>query len=180
MIRTRLVEVAPEAQRRPDVGDDGAPRLLCRRDGHSPPPVRSGRAKQGGDGELRSLRDERLDRRDAQHHGVPYDIVHFVALEDRLHEREMDARFARRIDARHELHANVAAGRADHTRHELAPPSVEHRDRVPGADAKNTPQVFRFLLRQHRRLVAGIDLRSEKPVHGRIIRVRSARCEVRG
>ena len=56
------------------------------------------------------LRDDRLNRRDAQHHRVADDVVHLVAFEHRLRERQRHGRLGRRLDARQQLHAHVAAG----------------------------------------------------------------------
>ena len=45
-------------------------------------------ADERGDGRLGPLRHDRLNRGDAQHHGVADDVVHLVRLEHGLHERQ--------------------------------------------------------------------------------------------
>ena len=58
---------------------------------------------------FRPLRHDRLNRGDAEHHRVADDVVHLVAFEDGLRERQRDGRLGGRLDARQQLHAHVAA-----------------------------------------------------------------------
>ena len=94
-------------------GSDRAARLLHRRQRDAPPAIEpralaSARRRSSS----RALRHDRLNRRDAEHHRVADDVVHLVALEDRLRERQRDRRLGGRLDARQQLHAHVAARRA--------------------------------------------------------------------
>ena len=122
------------------------------------------------DRHLRPLRDERLHGDDSQHHRVADHLVHLVALEDRLAERDGDGGFGRRLDARHELHPHVAPHGAGDTREKLVASSVEHRDGVADAQPQDARQVLRFLARQRNGLVAGIERGRKEPMHAVIIR----------
>ena len=94
-------------------------------------------------------------------------------------ERQRDARFGRRLDARHDLHPHVAAQRARHARHELVPAAVEHRHRVADAEPQHARQVLRFVARQRDGLVAGIERRRVEAMHGSDYTARGARCGMR-
>ena len=80
------------------------------------------------------------------------------------------AGFGRRLDARQQLHAHVAARRADDAREKLVAAAVEHRDRVADAEPQHARQVLRFVARQRDGLVAGVERGREEAVHGGIIR----------
>ena len=55
----------------------------------------------------------------AEHHGVAHHIVHLVALEHGLHQRERRRRFRDGLDTREQLHACVTARRGYDAREEL-------------------------------------------------------------
>ncbi len=55
---------------------------------------------------------DRLNRRDAHHHGVAHDVVHLVALENRLGERYRDARLPCRLASLGQTHQRGVLARA--------------------------------------------------------------------
>ena len=79
---------------------------------------RGGRAVSARHRRLRPRRDERLHGGDAEHHRVADDVVHLVALEHGLRQREGDGRLRGGVDARHHLHARRRAAAATITRAE--------------------------------------------------------------
>ncbi len=114
------------------------------------------------DGHLGSRGDDRLDGGDAKHDGIPHDVVHLVAFQDGLHERERNRRLGGRLDTRQQLHAHVAPLRGDDLREEFQSAAVEDRDRVARPKPQHPRQVLRLVFRQQHRLVAGIQRRARR------------------
>jgi hypothetical protein len=136
---------------------DRAARLLHRRERDAAPALQPRSAHQRGNGRLGPFRDDRLHRRGAEHHRIANHIVHLVAFEHGLRERDGDVRLGRRIDARHELQAHVAAQHARDLRDPLVAAAVEDRHRVADAKPQHARQMLAFGAREKNRLVAGIE-----------------------
>ena len=80
--------------------------------------------------------DDRLNRGDAHHHRVAHHVVHLVALEHRLRQRDRDARLRRGRGLGVEPHAPRRSSRPPSTDAvELAPAAVEDAHRRAPASA---------------------------------------------
>ena len=96
--RRRLVEKGLERERHADVRQRRAPRLFHRCERDTPPAIDARRLDEGRHRRLAACGDDRLNRGDAQHHRVADDVIHLVAFERRLDERQGDRRLRRRLD----------------------------------------------------------------------------------
>ncbi len=72
-------------------------------------------------------------------------VVHLVAFEHGLGERERNRRFLGGVYAGHEVHSDVARPGARHPRQKLVTAAVEDRDRVADAEPQHARQVFGFV-----------------------------------
>src|SRR6185437_5710625 len=114
-------------------------------------------------------------RRDAQHHRIADHIVHLVALEHCLGDRDRHLRFSRRVGARHELHAHIATQHAGDLCDPLVAAAVEHRDHVANAEPQHPRQMLAFVARQQNCIVTRIQRRRKEPMHRPEIKPQSHR-----
>ena len=132
---------------------------------------RSGRAPRSNAPTVVSVAraDDRLDGGDAQHDRIAHDVIHLLALEHRLHERDGDRRLHRRVDAGQQLQGDVASRRGDDACKELVPAAVEHAHRIADANPQDACQMLRLIAGQHDDVVAWIESRRKEAMHGRVI-----------
>jgi methionyl-tRNA formyltransferase len=74
--------------------------------------------------------NHRLDGGDADHDRIANDVVHPVALQYRLHQRDGDARFGRRAARRADQHRDAGLARRLHDAVERLAAAIEHDDAI--------------------------------------------------
>ena len=161
----RILQKRLDRQWRANVREHRPPRLLDRRQRDAPPPVHASAPHQRGDRDLGAVRDEGLNRGDAEHHRVADDVVHLLAFDDGRRQRDCHRRFGRGVDPRLQLQANVAANHIGDPRDEFMSAAVKDRDLVADTESQHTRQVLTLLPRQRHELIAEVECRRKKTVH---------------
>src|SRR5688572_26711176 len=112
--------------------------------------------------------EHRPDCRGADHHRIAYHVVHLIALQHCLGERDVEVRFRRRIARTANPDANDILRRRLHNRLELVAASVEDAHTGSGAKPQHARQVLSLLFGQRHQIAGGLRLRGEETrVHGR-------------
>ncbi len=101
---------------------------------------------------LGPCRQNRPDRRCADHDGVAHDVVHLVAFEYGLREGDVEACLGRRIARIPQPHADDALRRSLDDRFELVAAAIEDPNSGSGPEAQHAGQMFGFLFRQRHEL----------------------------
>jgi hypothetical protein len=109
------------------------------------------------------LGHERLDRRHAHHRRVADDIVHLLALDRPLRERQADGGLRRRRKFVEQPQIRAVFRDTLHTRAKLTSDAVEHRHLVAGREPQHLRQMTRLVAGQPRRLRARVDRFGKKP-----------------
>ena len=91
---------------------------------------------------------ERLHRNDAEHHCIPNDTVHLIALEQRLRQRDRDAWLLRGGPRLDDLYTYTAGCDRDDAGECLSSRTVENGNLISGTKPKNAHDVLRFVCRQ--------------------------------
>ena len=114
-----------------------------------------------------------MNRRDAHHHGVANHIVHLVALEHGLRQRDGDTRLWNGVAAGPDPDARAILRHGSDNRVELVAATIEHTNRGANLQAKNPEQVLRLVARQLHNVVGPLRSGSmESRVHAAIISAR--------
>ena len=103
--------------------------------------------RERGERDLASRSDKGLNGRDADHHGVAYHVVHLVALEDGLRERDGEVGLRRCLAGLADANANAMLPRRLDNRLELPATSVEDAHGITHREAQVLASDVRLRLR---------------------------------
>ena len=130
-----------EGARCGDRGDDRAPALFCRGNTHARPPIILG----SRDSRDRPLGDDRLDRGNSHHRRVTNNVVHLVALQHSLHERDWNPSFRSRCDGLEQFNRDLTSRDANNPGAKLVTTAVEDCDVIARVQPQHAREMCRLV-----------------------------------
>ena len=122
--------------------------------------------RERGDRDLGSSRDDWMNGRGADHHGIANHVIHLVALEYRLREGEGDTRFRRRRTGWTDGQAHTFPVRSVHDRLEFGAAPVEDTDTVAARESEHARQVLGFIDWEENSIAGDTCRRRKEPREG--------------